>query len=89
MSRYVGQAVCVRYPGGAVYIGQLVEATPTDMVLEHPVWVLDTGQLGAFFRGKYDDDCTWQTMADTVEIPRAHAEISPWPNELPTESRSQ
>jgi hypothetical protein len=87
MSRYVGNAVCIRYPGGAIYLGLLTEATPTDLLLETPYWVAHTGRLGPFFAGQYDDQCEWEPMGKETEIPRAHAEISPWPNALPVEAR--
>lgn len=86
-SRYVGQDVCIRYPGGAIYLGHLAEATPTDLLLQRPVWVSYTGRLGLFFSGEYDSACEWEPMGEATEIPRAHAEISPWPNGVPTEAR--
>ncbi len=86
-SRFAGQNVCIRYPGGAVYLGFLKEATPTDLLLERPVWVASTGRVGAFFRGEYDSSCEWEMLGAATEIPRAHAEINPWPHDLPTSSR--
>jgi hypothetical protein len=87
MSRYVGKSVCIRYPGGAIYLGHLEDATPTDLLLKSPVWVAHTGRLSSFFAGKYDDLCRWETMGTETEVPRAHAEISPWRHPLPTKSR--
>ena len=82
----VGQDVCVRYPGGAIYLGHLVAATPTELTLERPVWVASTGRVGAFFRGAYDSACEWEPMGSATDIPRAHAEVSPWPHGVPTEA---
>ena len=82
-----GSNVVIRYPGGAVYIARLVEVGPTELALEEPVWVADTGRLGLFFKGEYDSNCEWETMGESMDIPRAHAEVSLWPHGLPRESR--
>lgn len=84
---FIGNNVLIRYPGGAIYLARLERETACHLHLSGALWVADTGQLGLLVAGTPDDNCTWQPLGSLTRVPQAHAEVSLWDHELPTEAR--
>lgn len=83
LERYRGQTVFIRYPDGAIYVGELVDLDARELLLGRAVWVADTGRTGVFVRDGTADGAEWEVMPEGMVIPRAHAEVSPWAHPIP------